>query len=373
MQTELCKKLEIEYPIFAFTHCRDVVAAVSNAGGLGVLGAVGFTVEELEANLKWIDEHVGDNPYAVDIVIPAKYQGKGEDKSADELEEQLRAMIPKEHRDFAKKLLKEAGVPELPEGEKVRELLSWTEATAGPLVKESLKHDKVRLIANALGTPPADVVKEIQDSGRMVAALCGSVKHALSHKDAGLDIIICQGSEGGGHTGDVGSIVLWPEVIKAAAPIPVLAAGGIGSGNQMAAAMALGAAGVWAGTLWLTTTESDCPPEQKQTYIDSTSRDTVRSRAWTGKPCRILRNDWSNAWDADETPEPLGMPLQFMVTAEAVVRGHMYSAQSQKVNFNPCGQIVGSTNVIKPVRLVIQEMIEEYLDAVERLNDLMPE
>ncbi len=131
--------------------------------------------------------------------------------------------------------------------------------------------------------------------------------------------------------------------------------------------------GVWAGTLSLTTTESDCPPEQKQTYIDSTSRDTVRSRAWTGKPCRVLTNDWTNAWDSDNTPDPLGMPLQFMVTSEAVVRGHMYASQSQKVNFNPCGQIVGSTNVIKPVRLVIQEMIEEYLDAVERLNDLLPQ
>ncbi len=141
----------------------------------------------------------------------------------------------------------------------------------------------------------------------------------------------------------------------------------------MAAAMAMGAAGEWMGTLWLTTTESDCPPEQKQSYLDATSRDTVRSRAWTGKPCRFLRNDWSNAWDREDTPDPLGLPLQFMVTSEAVVRGHMYATKSQPVNFNPAGQIVGSTNTIKPVRLVIQEMIEEYLDAVERLNDLLPE
>jgi NAD(P)H-dependent flavin oxidoreductase YrpB (nitropropane dioxygenase family) len=171
----------------------------------------------------------------------------------------------------------------------------------------------------------------------------------------------------------VGSIVLWPEVIAAAHPTPVLAAGGIGTGRQMAAAMAMGAAGVWTGTLWLTTAESDCPPEQKESYIKATSRDTVRTRAWTGKPVRTLRNDWSNAWDAPDTPDPLGLPLQWMVTAEAVIRGNMYPAPAQKVGFNPCGQIVGATNVIKPVRTVMQELVEDYLEAVEHLNELMPE
>ncbi len=266
----------------------------------------GFTPDELKANLKWIDAHVGDQPYAVDIVIPSKYQGKGEDMSAEELEKALSDSIPQEHRDFAKKLLADAGVPELPEGHPVQELLGWTEATAWPLVEITLGHDKVRLVANALGTPPADVVKEIQDSGRMVAALCGSVKHALAHKEAGLDIIVCQGSEGGGHTGDVGSIVVWPEVIDAADPVPVLAAGGIGTGRQMAAAMAMGAAGVWTGTIWLTTAESDWPPAQKETYLKATSRDTVRTRAWTGKPCRVLRNDWTDAWDAERHARPAG-------------------------------------------------------------------
>jgi NAD(P)H-dependent flavin oxidoreductase YrpB (nitropropane dioxygenase family) len=373
MRTEVCRELGIEYPIFAFSHCRDVVAAVSNVGGLGVLGAVGFSAEQLERELAWIDERVGDKPYGVDIVIPGKYEGKDDQISAEELEEKLRSMIPQRHRDFAKQVLAEAGVPELPPGEKVPELLGWTEATAGPLVETSLKHEKVRLLANALGTPPADVIKEIQESGRLVAALAGSVKHALSHKQAGVDIIICQGGEGGGHTGDVGSIVLWPEVIDAVAPTPVLAAGGIGSGRQMAAAMAMGAQGVWCGTLWLAVTESDCPPEQKQSYLDATSRDTVRSRSFTGKPARMLRNDWTDAWEREDAPEPLGMPLQFMVTSEAVVRGHRYPAQAQRVGFNPCGQIVGAVSAVRPVRQVVNDMIEEYLDAVERLNSLMPE
>jgi NAD(P)H-dependent flavin oxidoreductase YrpB (nitropropane dioxygenase family) len=373
MRTQLCDRLGIEYPIFAFTHCRDVVAAVSNAGGLGVLGAVGFNSDQLQENLKWIDEHVGDRPYAVDMVIPSKYEGKGEDRSAEELEKALLAMVPQGHRDFARRLLADAGVPELPEGTEVPQLIGWTEVTAGPLVETALKHDKVRLIANALGTPPPDVVKDVKDSGRLVAALCGSVKHALAHKQAGIDIVVCQGSEGGGHTGDVGSIVVWPEVIAAVDPLPVLAAGGIGSGRQMAAALAMGAAGVWTGSIWLTVTESDWPEEGKQSYLSATSRDTVRTRAWTGKPARVLRNDWSDAWDSPENPDPLGMPLQWMVTAEAVLRGHRYPAKAQRVGFNPAGQIIGSVKTVKPVRLVIQEMVEDYLDAVERLNALAPE
>lgn len=370
MRTTFCKKLGIEYPIFAFTHCRDVVAAVSNAGGLGVLGAVGFSAEQLETELRWIDQKVGDRPYGVDIVIPGKYEGVGE-ADAEKLEAKLREMIPAEHREFAKQLLAKAGVPELPADEPVRELLGWTAATAGPLVETALRHSKVRLIANALGTPPSDVVKEIQASGRLVGALCGSVKHALAHKAAGLDFIVCQGSEGGGHTGEIGSIVLWPQVIDAVGELPVLAAGGIGSGRQMAAALAMGAQGVWTGSLWLTVTESDCPPAQKESYLQATSHDTVRSRAWTGKPCRMLRNEWSNAWDDPNSPQPLGMPLQFMVTAEAVVRGHRYADKAQAVAFNPAGQVIGSVREARPVRQVVQSLIDEFLDSVERLDALV--
>ena len=372
MRTSICEQLGIEFPIFAFTHCRDVVAAVSNAGGFGVLGAVGFSPEELEMELKWIDEHVGDKPYGVDIVIPGKYEGKGE-LDAEKLEAQLRASVPQHHRDFAKKLLADHGVPELPKGEHATELLGWTAATAGPQVEMALKHPKVKLIANALGTPPADVIREIQNEGRLVGALCGSVKHALAHKEAGVDFIIAQGYEGGGHTGEVGSIVLWPEVIDAVAPLPVLAAGGIGTGRQIAAALAMGAQGAWTGSLWLTVEESGCPPEQVESYTKATSRDTVRSRSYTGKPCRMLRNDWTEAWQKEDTPDPLGMPLQYMVTADAVARVHRYASKAQDVAFNPVGQIVGAMNEVQPVRELIVKLVEEYLEAVERLDGLAPD
>ncbi|MDH3685395.1 MAG: nitronate monooxygenase family protein [Myxococcales bacterium] len=374
MRTELCEQLGIEFPIFAFTHCRDVVAAVSQAGGLGVLGAVGFSPEQLEIELKWIDEHVGDKPYAVDIVIPGKYEGMDE-IDPQKLEQQLRDMIPGQHREFVQKLLNDHGVPELPKDEQRRELLGWTAATAQPQIDVILQHEKVKLVANALGTPPADVMDQIHESGRLVAALCGKIHQALKHKEAGVDIIIAQGGEGGGHTGDIGSLVLWPQVIEAVAPTPVLAAGGIGTGKQVAAALALGAQGAWTGSLWLTVEEAETPPAQMDSLLNATSQDTVRSRAWTGKPCRMLRSDWTEAWEREDTPDPLGMPLQGMVTMEAIARTSRYAdkGKAQDVAFNPVGQVVGQMNEIKSVREVIFELVEGYVEATDRLTAIAPE
>ena len=372
MHTDICDRLGIEFPIFAFSHCRDVVAAVSKAGGFGVLGAVGFPPEQLEIECKWIDEHVGDKPYGVDIVIPGKYEGMGE-TDPKKLEELLLASVPEQHRQYADKILADHGVPKLPDGERpVSQLLGWTAATATPQLAIALNHPKVKLIANALGTPPPDVIEEIHAKGRLLAALCGAAKHARSHKEAGVDIIIAQGSEGGGHTGDVGSMVLWPEIIDAVAPTPVLAAGGVGSGRQIAAALAMGAQGVWTGSIWLTVQEAEAPPPQVEALLKATSRDTVRSRSFTGKPCRMLRNDWTDAWEAPDAPKPLGMPLQFMVTSDAVSRGHRYADKARRVQFNPVGQIVGTMNAVRPVREVVYQLVEEYLEAAERLQRLTP-
>jgi NAD(P)H-dependent flavin oxidoreductase YrpB (nitropropane dioxygenase family) len=374
VHTSLCDQLGIEFPIFAFTHCRDVVAAVSNAGGFGVLGAVGFSPEQLELECKWIDDHVGDKPYGVDLVIPQKYEGMGELDPA-KLEAQLEAMVPLRHREFAAKLLADHGVPELPPDEKHHSLLGWTAATATPQLDVALRHDKVRLIANALGTPPKDVIDRVHESGRLVAALCGRVHQAVRHKEAGVDIVIAQGTEGGGHTGDIGSMVLWPQIIEAVAPTPVLAAGGIARGSQVAAALALGAEGVWTGSLWLAVEEAEAEPAQLDSYLRATSEDTVRSRSWTGKPCRMLKNDWTEAWAAEDAPDPLGMPLQGMVTMEAIARTSRYAAsgQAQKVAFNPVGQVVGMMKDVRSCREVILELAQEYVDSVERLGGLNPE
>jgi NAD(P)H-dependent flavin oxidoreductase YrpB (nitropropane dioxygenase family) len=370
MRTPVCDELGIEFPIFAFTHCRDVVAAVSRAGGFGVLGAVGFTPEQLEIELQWIDEHVGDAPYGVDIVIPNKYEGMDENTSTEELTKMLQDMVPKEHLTFARKLLNDHGVP-TPEGEdNSMKLLGWTEATATPQVEIALRHEKMSLIANALGTPPPDMIEHIHAAGRKVAALCGSPYQAKKHADAGVDIVIAQGGEGGGHCGEVGSVVLWPQVVREIAPVPVLAAGGIGNGAQIAAALALGCQGAWSGSQWLMVEESENTPVQQDTYIKAGSRDTVRSRSFTGKPCRMLRNDWTEAWENPENPDPLGMPLQYMVSGMAVAATHRYPDQSVDVAFNPVGQVVGQFEKVEKTAAVIQRWVEEYLEAVERLNSL---
>ena len=370
MHTPLCDTLGIEYPIFAFTHCRDVVVAVSKAGGFGVLGAVGYTPEELEVELQWIDERIGDRPYGVDIVIPNKYEGMDSDLSGDELADMLRKMVPQETLEFGRKLLTDHGVPLADGDDNSLQLLGWTEATATPQVEIALQHDKVRLIANALGTPPVEMIEHIQSTGRKVAALCGSPYQARKHADAGVDIIIAQGGEGGGHCGEVGSIVLWPQVVKEVAPIPVLAAGGIGSGQQIAAALALGTQGAWSGSQWLIVEESANTTKQHEAYINATSRDTVRSRSFTGKPCRMLKNDWTEAWEKPENPDPLGMPLQYMVSGMAVAATHKYPDQTVDVAFNPVGQVVGQFRKVEKTSAVIERWVQEYLEATSTLDEI---
>lgn len=372
MQSALCKKLGIDLPIFAFTHCRDVVVAVSKAGGIGVLGAVGMTPEKLRLELDWIDEQIGDYPYGVDVVIPQKYEGKGE-MDPVKLEKTLKAMVPQDHHDFAAKLLEEHGVPKMPDHEEPR-LLGWNEAIATSLIDIALERPKCKLIANALGTPPANIVKRIQDSGRLVGALCGRIKQVKAHREAGLDFIIAQGGEGGGHTGDVGSMVLWPQAVDAAGDVPVLAAGGIADGRQMLAAMAMGVQGVWTGSLWLAVEEAHAQPAQKQSYFDASSEDTIRSRSWTGKPCRMLKNDWTDAWESEDTPDPLGMPLQGLVTTDAIRRTGEYAAvnDTQKVAFNPIGQVVGQINEVESSRNLIMRLLNEYVDALDYVNNMLP-
>jgi NAD(P)H-dependent flavin oxidoreductase YrpB (nitropropane dioxygenase family) len=371
MRTPICDDLGIEFPIFAFTHCRDVVVAVSKAGGFGVLGAVGFSPEQLAIELDWIDEHIGDHSYGVDIVIPNKYEGMDADMSTEELTKMLQDMVPQQHLDFARTLLIDHGVPlQESEDDNSLKLLGWTEATATPQVELALQHPKVKLIANALGTPPKDMIDHIHAEGRKVAALCGSPYQARKHADADVDIIIAQGGEGGGHCGEVGSIVLWPQVVKEVAPRPVLAAGGIGSGQQIAAALALGCQGAWSGSQWLMVEEAENTPVQQQAYIDASSRDTVRSRSFTGKPCRMLKNDWTDAWEDPANPDPLGMPLQYMVSGVAVAATHRWPDQTVDVAFNPVGQVVGQFQKVEKSAAVIERGVNEYLEATTHLDEL---
>lgn len=373
MQTEFAKKLGLETSIFAFTHCRDVVVAVSKAGGIGVLGAVGYSPKQLKEELDWIDAHIGDHIYGVDTAIPQKYEGQGE-TDPDKLVEMIQAAIPEQHRKFAAKLLKDHGVPEWPEGED-EVTLSFSLAQAQLLVDEALTRPKCRMIVNALGVPPAEIVKQVHDSGRLIGALAGRLKHGINHKKAGLDFVVCQGHEGGGHAGEVTSMVLWPQMVKAVAPLPVLAAGGIASGQQIMAAMSMGVEGVWLGSMWLNSTEAHAEPAQRESYMNATSEDTVRSCSFTGKTARMLKNEWTEAWENPENPDPLPMPLQGYLTFDATRRTHKYagSADTQKVAFNPIGQVVGQINEIESCRDIMTRLMTEYSDAYDRIQSLMPE
>ena len=368
MQTPITEMFGIEFPILAFTHCRDVVAAVSKAGGLGVLGAVGHSHSGLETDLAWIEAEIGDRPYGVDLIVPARYAGSDEGglDVAD-----LVAAIPGAHQEFLDELMERYQVPEDPDaaGWAIRPgEAPFSANRASQQLDIALAH-RPSLVANALGPPPSEMVQSCREAGVKVAALAGTRVHAERHVAAGADVIIAQGTEGGGHTGQIGSMVLLPEVVDAVAPVPVLGAGGIGRGRQMAAAMALGAAGVWCGSVWLTTEEAETHPVVKSKMLAASSGDTLRSRSITGKPARMLRTAWTDEWDRADTPEPLGMPLQPMLTSAVMERinraAHREGSGAEELATYFVGQVVGTMNRTRGAGQVVLDMVEEFIDAAE--------
>jgi NAD(P)H-dependent flavin oxidoreductase YrpB (nitropropane dioxygenase family) len=373
VRTPICERLDIEFPIFAFSHCRDVVAAVSRAGGFGVLGALAFSPEQLEIELDWIDEHAGGRPYGVDIVMPATYVGKGGGDEASFAN--LDAMIPETHRAFVEELLDKYDVPPLPEdldGAPVVAAGLNVDADAPGHVDVSLQHSSVKMLVNALGPPPPEVIARAHEHDLIVGALVGSKQHAERQVVQGVDVIVAQGTEAGGHTGEIATMVLVPEVVDAVgADVPVLAAGGIATGRQMAAALALGAQGAWTGSMWLTVAEANTGPLVLENLLAATSRDTVRSRAYTGKPARQLRSAWTEAWDGPDSPGTLPMPLQGILHNEAA-RRFMRANVKELAGF-PVGQIVGRLDRVRPVKDVVYEMVEEWIETTQRLSSLVEE
>jgi NAD(P)H-dependent flavin oxidoreductase YrpB (nitropropane dioxygenase family) len=370
MRTQLCDRFGIQYPIFVFTPSEKVAAAVSRAGGLGMLGCVRFNdADDLETVLQWMDENTDGKPYGVDIVMPAKVPTEG--TAVD-----INKLIPQTHRDFVEKTLADLGVPPLSEdGERPEGVLGWLHSVARSHVEVALKHP-IKLIANALGSPPKDVIDQVHQAGVPVAALAGTAGHALRHLENGVDIVIAQGHEAGGHTGEIASMVLVPEVVDAlAGRAPVLAAGGIGTGRQVAAALALGASGVWMGSAFLTSAEYDLGVRTaagisviQEAMLKATSSDTVRRRIYTGKPARLLKSKWTQAWDADDAPEPLPMPLQNILVSSAHQR--MNEGTDSDVVAMPVGQIVGRMNEIRPVAEIIAELVSGFEDATKRLGGI---
>ena len=322
MNSKLCEELGIEFPLFAFSHCRDVVAAVTKAGGFGVFGATNLSGPELEIELNWIDSQVNGMPYGVDLIVPNNFVGKGENLS----DEEMLGKVPQSHKDFAHNILENNGIDvdpnELEEDRKnhLRFGKNMTPEGAHESLTVAFNHP-IKMIVNALGMPPKQMVDMAKDAGVKVGALVGAKKHAINQINAGVDILIVAGGEAGGHCGEVSSMVLIPEVynaIKDIKDVPILAAGGIASGSQMAAAMAMGASGAWCGSVWLTTTEAETNPIVKEKMLSASSADTVRSKSRTGKHSRQLRSPWTDAWENSDQVQPLPSPVQPLVAEPAL-------------------------------------------------------
>ena len=377
MNSRICEMLDIEFPLVAFTHCRDVVVAVSKAGGCGVLGAVGMSPEQLEKELKWIDEHIDGKPYGVDVLIPNKMVGKDEKFDADKLVK----MIPQEYADFRTDVLENHGIeaPELREIDTGGSSFAQNTQSDGAkaLLDVAFKHP-IKIIANALGVPPDWMIKMGKDNDCKVAALLGTAEHAINQVKAGVDILVVSGTEAGGHCGSVSTMVLIPEVHQAIQPygdVPILAAGGIVTGKQMAAAMAMGASGAWCGSVWLTTIESEVEPVIKEKMVAANSSQTVRSRSRTGKHSRQLVTPWTQAWEAESAPEPLPMPLQPMVAEPALQKVNKLAAGGHEGAKDLAtywvGQGVGLMNQSISASDVVQEFKEDFINAFERLNNFV--
>ena len=377
MNSKICELLDIEFPLVAFTHCRDVVVAVSKAGGCGVLGAVGMSPEQLEKEVKWIDDHIDGKPYGVDVLIPNKMVDQSEKFDADK----LKNMIPQEYADYRADILENHDI----EAAELR-----TIDTAGSSFAQNTKADgakalldvafshPIKLIANALGVPPDWMLEMGKQNDVKVAALLGTAQHAINQVKAGVDILVVSGTEAGGHCGSVSTMVLIPEVHKAIQPygdVPILAAGGIVTGQQMAAAMAMGASGAWCGSVWLTTVESEVPPVIKEKMVAANSSETVRSRSRTGKHSRQLVSPWTDAWESDKAPDPLPMPLQPMVAEPALQKVNKLAEGghegARELSTYWVGQGVGLMNATISASDVVQEFKQDFISAYERLTNFV--
>ncbi len=362
LRTKLCEMFGLEYPVAAFTHCKDVAVAVTNAGGLGVLGELTRTPEEIAQDIRWMRERVGNKPFGIDLVFPASVPATAN-------MEDLEAQIPEEQRKFIQGIKERHNIPD-PKREDGQGR-NWGIARGGLFSQEAARRqldvvleERVPLLASGLGNP-AFVIDAARERGMKLAGLIGKVRQARREIEAGVDVIIAQGYDAGGHTGEIGTFTLVPQVVAIAGDTPVLCGGGVGTGRHLAAALCLGAAGVWTGTLWLASRESDMDIVVKQKIIAATEEDTVRSRCLTGKPARQLKTQWTEEWEAPGAPAPLPMPLHGVATAEIMAAIHQYKIEP--FMGTPAGQVVGAIHEMLPCREIVFEMVAEARDVLEGL------
>lgn len=328
LRTPICDTLGIRHPIFGFSHSVDVCVAIARAGGFPVLGLAREMPHEIPGLLAEVERRMGDMPYGIDLMLPSRVP------QAASVED-LRASLPPDHVAFTDALRRRFGVqpPRKPS-------FFTTQVRSEALFDQQIEAvlaSNCRGVAMAIGLR-ADLVERARARGKLTFSLVGSVRHARKALDAGVEVLVAQGYDAGGHTGPVGTLSLLPQVIAAAGDTPVLAAGGIATGAQILGTLAMGAQGAWLGTLWMAARENHTPPALMRRLIASASEDTVITRAHSGKPCRVVRSEWIDAWEAPGAPDPLGMPMQQVLTGD--VFASMHEHDDPRLIYEAAGQSV---------------------------------
>ncbi|MBP1685959.1 MAG: 2-nitropropane dioxygenase [Deltaproteobacteria bacterium] len=356
LHTKLCDSLGIEYPIVAFTHCKDVAVAVINAGGFACMGETHHTPDEIAADIKWIRERIGDKPFGIDLVFPASVPPAG-------TAEELFAKIPKAQREFVEDMKKRYNIPPPKRRPELFEL-GWMNQETPRKQLEVALDERVPVLASGLGNP-AFVVKAAHERGMQVWGLVGKPRQAKKELEAGVDVIVAQGIDAGGHTGPIGTFSIVSQVAAMAGDRPVIAAGGITTGRHLAGAITLGASGVWCGTLWLTTRESDREMVIKEKLLAATQEDTSYSACISGFTMRTLKCKWHEEWESPNAPKPAPAPYQLLLFAD--VKQSAMDWKIESFMTEAAGQGVGFMTTMKPARQVVMDMVEEALGVFEDL------
>jgi NAD(P)H-dependent flavin oxidoreductase YrpB (nitropropane dioxygenase family) len=356
LHTKLCDMLGIEFPIIAFTHCKDVVAAVVNAGGFSVLGEAMHAPDEIAADIKWIRERVGTKPFGIDLVLPASSPLSG---SLDELE----ANIPETHRAFATQIKEKYNVPE-PKGQQALHQWGGLNQELARSQLDVVLEERVPVFTSGLGNP-AFILEAAHERGIKVFGLVGKTRQAQREIEEGVDAIIAQGYDAAGHTGSIGTFSIVPEVVAIAGDTPVIAAGGITTGRHLAAALCLGASGVWTGTLWLASRESDSDMIIKEKLVNATAEDTVHSRAVSGMTMRTTKCPWTDEWAKPDAPKTLSAPYQMLLSSSYIQAANDH--RREDLMFEAAGQGVSFITSMKPARQIVFDIVDEAHTVFEEL------
>jgi NAD(P)H-dependent flavin oxidoreductase YrpB (nitropropane dioxygenase family) len=344
----ICEQLGMRHPIFGFAHDVDTVVAICKAGGLGVYGATRRFPDEIRSELAEIKSRVGALPFGVDLVLPP---GMPEHNSRAAID----AEIPREHKAFVQRIIDKYQIPAASKPGMRTRFIRSTEIEQEQL--RAVMESDVNLFACGIGSPP-EAVGEAKDRGKATLALVGSPHHVPRALAAGVQILVAQGYDAGAHTGPIGTYSLVPQIVDAAGDIPVLVAGGVATGRHVAAALAMGAQGVWMGTAWMLTKEhaAHLHPASVKKLLAAGSADTVITRSESGKTFRQVRSAWSQEWEAQDAPTPLKMPYQDVLVGDLL--GAIEEHDIEPLIHDGAGQSVAYFNELRTVEAVMDDLVE---------------